>query len=41
LGITVFLMAVVILAASLLGMFADQMLGFFIEVIKEVQLRVQ
>ena len=40
LGITVFLMAVVILAASLLGMFADQMVGFFVEVIKEVQLRV-
>ena len=40
LGITVFLMAVVVLAASLVGMFADQMLGFFIEVFKEVQLRV-
>ena len=40
LGITVFLMAVVVLAASLLGMFADQMVGFFVEVIKEVQLRV-
>ena len=41
LGITVFLMAVVILATSLLGMFADQMVGFVIEVAKEVQLRVQ
>jgi hypothetical protein len=41
LGITVFLMAVVILAASLLGMFADQMVGFFGEILKEVQLRVQ
>lgn len=40
LGITVFLMAVVVLAASLLGMFADQMIGFFTEIIKEVQLRV-
>ena len=37
--ITIFLMAVVILAASLLGMFADQMIGFFVEIIKEVQLR--
>ena len=41
LGITVFLMAVVVLAASLLGMFADQMVGFVVEVVKEVQLRVQ
>ncbi len=41
LAITVFLMAVVVLAASLLGMFADQMVGFVVEVIKEVQLRVQ
>ena len=41
LGITVFLMAVVVLAASLLGMFGDQMVGFFVEVIKEVQLRVR
>lgn len=40
LGITVFLMAVVVLAASLLGMFADQMVGFVIEIVKEVQLRV-
>ncbi len=38
--ITIFLMAVVILAASLLGMFADQAIGFFIEVFKEVRLRV-
>lgn len=40
LGITVFLMAVVVLAASLLGMFGDQMYGFFLEIFKEVQLRV-
>lgn len=40
LAITIFLMAVVILAASLLGMFADQMLNFIVEIIKEVQLRV-
>lgn len=40
LGITIFLMAVVVLAASLLGMFADQMIGFFVEVFKEVRLRV-
>ncbi len=41
LGITVFLMAVVVLAASLLGMFADQMVNFIIEVVKEVQLRAR
>lgn len=40
LGITIFLMAVVILSLSLLGMFADQMVGFFVEVFKEVRLRV-
>ena len=33
--------AALVLAASLLGMFADQMVGFVVEVIKEVQLRVQ
>lgn len=40
LGITIFLMAVAVLAASLLGMFADQMINFVIEIVKEVQLRV-
>lgn len=39
LGITIFLMAVVILAASLLGMFADQLVGFVTEIVKEVQSR--
>lgn len=38
--ITVFLMAVVVVTLSFLGMFFDQMIGFFVEVIKEVQLRV-
>lgn len=41
LAITVFLMAVVILALSFLGMFFDQIWGFVIEVVKEVQLRVR
>lgn len=40
LAITIFLMGVAILAASLLGMFADQMLNFIVEIIKEAQLRV-
>lgn len=38
--ITIFLMAVVVLAGSMLGMFFDEMVGFVIEVVKEVQMRV-
>ena len=38
--ITIFLMAVVALAVSMLGMFFDRLAGFVTEVIKEVQLRV-
>lgn len=37
--ITIFLMAVIILAASLIGMFWDQLLDFIISIIKEVQFR--
>lgn len=38
--LTIFLMCVIILAASLLGMFWDQLLDFVLSVIKEVQYRV-